>query len=155
MCVCVSERERQGHSTVESAFLIAACLQTHTSIITVSFTEICFPLRLELVVKLTILLTVYINLKLTFMVSAVTFPTCLWCSANHNALGQLTNQSRLSLSEGGALLKMTRLREAGHRGTTIIYSINITACQHIFLHQIHKIMIFKIASYPPFNVWSF
>ncbi len=23
----------------------------------------------------------------------------LWCSANHNALGQLANQSRLSLSE--------------------------------------------------------
>ncbi len=28
---------------------------------------------------------------------------CLWCSANHNALGQLANQSRLCLSEGGAL----------------------------------------------------
>ncbi len=28
---------------------------------------------------------------------------CLWCSANHNALGQLTNQSRQHLSEGGAL----------------------------------------------------
>ncbi len=31
--------------------------------------------------------------------------TCLWCSANHNALGQLANQSRLCLSEGGALYK--------------------------------------------------
>ncbi len=28
---------------------------------------------------------------------------CLWCSSNHNALGQLANQSRLCLSEGGAL----------------------------------------------------
>ncbi len=28
---------------------------------------------------------------------------CLWCSANHNALGQLANQSRLRLSEGGTL----------------------------------------------------
>ncbi len=28
---------------------------------------------------------------------------CLWCSANHNALCQLANQSRLRLSEGGAL----------------------------------------------------
>ncbi len=27
----------------------------------------------------------------------------LWCSANHNALGQLANQSRLCLLEGGAL----------------------------------------------------
>ncbi len=28
---------------------------------------------------------------------------CLWCSANHNALGQLANQSKLHLLEGGAL----------------------------------------------------
>ncbi len=28
---------------------------------------------------------------------------CLWCSANHNALCQLANQSRLCLLEGGAL----------------------------------------------------
>ncbi len=28
---------------------------------------------------------------------------CLWCSVNHNALSQLANQSRLCLSEGGAL----------------------------------------------------
>ncbi len=28
---------------------------------------------------------------------------CLWYSANHNALGQLANQSKLCLSEGGAL----------------------------------------------------
>ncbi len=27
----------------------------------------------------------------------------LWCSANHDALGQLTNQIRLCSSEGGAL----------------------------------------------------
>ncbi len=26
---------------------------------------------------------------------------CVWCSANHNALCQLANQSRLRLSEGG------------------------------------------------------
>ncbi len=34
--VCVRERERQGHITVESAVLIAACVQTHTSFISVS-----------------------------------------------------------------------------------------------------------------------
>ncbi len=28
---------------------------------------------------------------------------CMWCSANHNALGQLANQSRLCLSEWGTL----------------------------------------------------
>ncbi len=43
---------------------------------------------------------------------------CLWCSANHNALCQLANQSRLRLSEG-----TKRLREVGHRGLTIMYSI--------------------------------
>ncbi len=29
--------------------------------------------------------------------------------------------------------------------------LNIKACQHILLHQIHKIMIFKKASYDPFK----
>ncbi len=49
--------------------------------------------------------------------------SCLWCSANHNALGQLANQSRLCLLEGGTLKKTKRLREVGHRGPTIMYSI--------------------------------
>ncbi len=31
--------------------------------------------------------------------------------------------------------------------------LNIKSCQHILLHQIHKIMIFKIASYNPFNIF--
>ncbi len=48
---------------------------------------------------------------------------CLWCSANHNALCQLANQSRLHLSEEGTLQKTNHLREAGHRGPTIMYSI--------------------------------
>ncbi len=29
--------------------------------------------------------------------------------------------------------------------------LNIKACLHILLHQIHKILIFKIASYDPFK----
>ncbi len=49
----------------------------------------------------------------------------LWCSANHNAVGQLANQSRLRLSEGETLI------------------LNIKSCLHILLHQIHQIMIFK------------
>ncbi len=32
--------------------------------------------------------------------------------------------------------------------------LNIKACQHILLHQIHKIMIFKKASYDPFNIYG-
>ncbi len=35
---------------------------------------------------------------------------CLWCSANHNALGQLANQSRLHLLEGGEGEKEGKLR---------------------------------------------
>jgi len=31
---------------------------------------------------------------------------CLWCLANHNALCQLANKSRLRLSEGGTLKKI-------------------------------------------------
>ncbi len=32
-----------------------------------------------------------------------------------------------------------------------MYFLNIKAFQHILLHQIHKIMIFKITSYDPFK----
>ncbi len=99
VCVCalVCERGRHGHIT------IAACLQTHTSIIT----RLCSPLGLELMVKLRALLTVF-----TFILKAKArdyskghyiSDSCLWCSANHNALCQLANQSRLCLSEGGTL----------------------------------------------------
>ncbi len=63
--VCERERERETgshHSGVCSPseiVLISACLQTHTSIITVSVTRLCFPLGLELMVKLRTLLTVF------------------------------------------------------------------------------------------------
>ncbi len=33
--------------------------------------------------------------------------------------------------------------------------LNIKVCQHIMLHQMHKIMIFKIASYEPFSRGNF
>ncbi len=67
VCVCVCERERERetgshHSGVYSAseiVLIAACLQTHMSFITVSVTWLCSPLRLELMLKLRTLLTVF------------------------------------------------------------------------------------------------
>ncbi len=61
VCACVWERERQGHisDTVESAFLISACVQTHRSFITVSVTWFCSPFGLELMVKLRTLLTVF------------------------------------------------------------------------------------------------
>ncbi len=58
VCVCVWERESRVYSAPEIV-LIAACVQTHTSIITVSVTQLCSPLGLELMVKLRILLTVF------------------------------------------------------------------------------------------------
>ncbi len=107
VCVCVCARvhvyERWRHSHITTA----ASVQTHTSFITVSVTRLCSPLGLELMVKLRTLLTVF-----TFILKAEALDygkgcyisdSCLWCSANHNALGQLANQSRLCLSEGGTL----------------------------------------------------
>ncbi len=92
---------------MELAVLTVACVQTLTSFITVSVTRLCSPFWLELMVKLTTLLTVFI---FTLKAEARDYgkgryisDVCLWCSANHNALGQLANQSRLHLSEGGAL----------------------------------------------------
>ncbi len=139
------------------------CVCVCVCVITVSVTRLCSPLGLELMVKLRTLLTVF-----TFILKAKArdygkgryiSDSCLRCSANHNALCQLANQSRLRLSKGGTS-KTKRLREAGHRGPTIMYSIwkimcffNIKACQHILLHQIHKIMIFKKASYDPFKTF--
>ncbi len=56
-------------------------------------------------VKLTTLLTVFIfTLKAeAHDYGKERYHTFLWCSANHNALGHFANQSRLCLSEGGAL----------------------------------------------------
>ncbi len=52
VCACVYERGRHGPTT-------AACVQTHTSIITVSVKRLCSSLGLELMVKLRTLLTVF------------------------------------------------------------------------------------------------
>ncbi len=65
-----------------------------------------FPFGLELMVKLKTLLTDKTNLKAEarhYGKGRYISNSCLWCSANHNALCQLANQSRLHLSEGGSL----------------------------------------------------
>ncbi len=100
VCACMCERGRQGPTT-------AACVQTHTCFITVSVTWLCSPLGLELMVKLKTLLTVF---TLVLKAEACDYGKgsyisneCLRCLANHNALCQLANQSRLCLSEGGTL----------------------------------------------------
>ncbi len=53
MCACVCESGRRGRITM------AACVQSHTSIITVSVSWLCSPLGLELMVKPRTLLTVF------------------------------------------------------------------------------------------------
>ncbi len=104
-----------------------ASVQTHTSFITVSITRLCSPLGFELKVKLRTILTVFAFILKAkardYGKGSYISDKCLWCSANYNALCQLANQSRLHLSEGGALLKTNCLREAGHRGPEITYSI--------------------------------
>ncbi len=106
-CMCLRERERQGQITVESAFLIVACVQTHTSIITVSVTRLCSPLALELMVKLRTLLTVFTLIlkaearnygkgRYISDVACGVRPITMHCTS-------LANQSRLCLSEGGTL----------------------------------------------------
>ncbi len=72
--------------TVESAVLIAACVQTidckkvqiHTSFITVSVTRLCSPFGLELMVKLRTLLTVFtfvLKVEARDYGKGITFPT--------------------------------------------------------------------------------
>ncbi len=71
-----------SHHSPSEMVLIVACLQIHTSFITVSVTQLCSPLGLELMVKLRTLLAVF-----TFILKAeardygkgyiVTFPTRL------------------------------------------------------------------------------
>ncbi len=143
MCSRVWERERQGHTA-------AACVQTHTSFITVSVTRLCSPLGLELMVKPRTLLTVFTLVlkaeardygKGSYISNAacgVRPITMLWVSWPIRADCAWWKEGFCSL------------REAGHRGPTIMYSIwkihfflNIKACQNILLHQIHNIMIFK------------
>ncbi len=107
VCVRVRERERERGGHITACQQLNRGLQTHTSIITVSVTRLCSPLGLELLVKLTTLLTVF---TLILKAEARDYgkgryisDECLRCSSNHNALGLLANQSRLRLSEGGAL----------------------------------------------------
>ncbi len=155
VCVCVCVRGTGSHHSgvysPSEIVLTTACVQIHTNIFTVSVTRLCSPLGLELI-KLTW------KLKLVIIVRGVTFPTraCgVWPITMHWVSWPIRADCTCWKER---LCRKRRLREAGHRGTTIMYSIwkimcflNIKACQHILLHQIHKLMIFKIASYDPFN----
>ncbi len=150
VCVCVRAcaRGRHGHTT-------AACvLQTHTSIITVSVTRLCSPLGLELMVKLRTLLTVF-----TFILKAKArdygkgcfpFPTRAVVFGQSQCTVSAGQSEQTVLLERGLCRKQKRLREAGHRGPTIMNSIwkimcffDIKSCQQYSVTPNNKIMIFK------------
>ncbi len=113
VCVCVWEREgeraRDDHSGVQCVrnhLNLGLCANTYELHHCVCHATL-FSSRLELMVKLRTLLTVF-----TFIVKAeirvywkgrYISDSCLWCSTNHYALCQLANQSRLRLSGGGTL----------------------------------------------------
>ncbi len=66
VCVCVCERERERDKVASQRYVQRGgnCLnrglfETHTSFITVSVTWLCYPLGLELMVKLRTLLSVF------------------------------------------------------------------------------------------------
>ncbi len=102
VCVCVCSRVWERETRSHNRGLFANTYEHHVSVM-----RLCSPLGLELMVKLRTLLTVF-----TFILKAKACDygkgryisdSCLQCSANHNALCQLANQSRLHLSEGGTL----------------------------------------------------
>ncbi len=103
VCVCVRERETSHHSGVYcqsemvlNRSLFANTYEHHHSVCH----AILFPSRVELMVKRRTLLTIF-NFESwrSELWKALHYRHGLWCSANHNALCQLDNQSRLHLSE--------------------------------------------------------
>ncbi len=103
VCVCVLACVREGDTVTSQPWLV----YKHIRASSLCLSRLCSPLGLELMVKLRTLLTVF-----TFILKAKAHDygkarnisnLSLWCSANLNALGQLANQSRLCLSEGGTL----------------------------------------------------
>ncbi len=114
MCVLVCEREREGHSA-ESCVCVCVCERGRHGHITTaacgSFICVChanlFPSRAWTDGKTKdIINCLYFNFESwssRLWKGALHFRRGLWCLANHNALGQLANQSRLCLLEGGTL----------------------------------------------------
>ncbi len=143
--VCVCEKEREGDTVTRQRLV---CKHIRASSLCLSRNSVSLSAWTDGKTKdiINCLRYKFESWSLRLWKGALHVRRGLWCSADHNALCQLANQSRLGFSGGGSLC----LREAGHRGPTIMYSIwniicflNNKTCQHILLHQIHKIMIFK------------
>ncbi len=127
VCVCVWERGRHGHTTAacvcereRACVCVCVCVrERERERQTVTSQRSVQPVRNRLncglfantyelhhcVCHATLFLTVFI-LKAEahdYGKGRYISYSCLWCSANHNALCQLANQSRLRMLEGGAL----------------------------------------------------
>ncbi len=156
------ERERDwvtSQQRLSEIVLIVACLQTHTSIITVSVTRLCSPLGLELMVKLRTLLTVF---TLILKPKARDYAKGCYISDAWGVRPITMHCVSWPIRADCACRKEGLCRKWcvwERRGIEDMYSIwkrmcflNIKSCQHILLHQIHQIIIFKKASYDPFKV---
>ncbi len=136
------------HST--SAVLTAACvLQIHTSIITVCHTTL-FPFRVR--TDITNSLYLLWKLKLAIMVRGVILPTCtcsVWPIVIHWVSWPI--RADCAFQKEGLCRKWCVWERWTYDNVHYFKNcfFNIKACQHVLLHQIHKIMIFKIASYDP------
>ncbi len=111
VCVCAHLCETQSHNHG----LFASTYEYHHCVCHATL----FPSRAwtdrktkDIVFTFIYLFIVFTTVKFTFILKAKACDygkvryisdDCLWCSANHNALGQLANQSRLCLSEWGTL----------------------------------------------------
>ncbi len=126
--------ECSNHST--STVLSAACVQIHTSFITVSVTWLYSPLGLELMVKLRTLLTVFI---FTLKVEAcdygkgVTFPTTRACGVQPITMHCV---SFFFLNIVNIFLTCGSCRIINHRLTTLELMVNLSWKVYVILLKI-------------------
>ncbi len=138
VCVCVREETWSHHNRS----LCANTYQLHHCVCHVTL----FPSLLELMLRLRTLLTVF-----TFILKAKvcdygkgSYISDAACGAWPITMHWVSWPIRADCAcQEGLCRKTKRLKEAGHRGPTIMYSIwkimcffFIKACQHILLHQI-------------------
>ncbi len=152
LCVCVLACVREEDKVTQPRLV---CKHIRASL--PSVTRLCPPFWLELMVQLRTLLTVF-----TLVLKAEArdygkgnYISDAACGVRPITMHWVSCPIRADCACRKEGLCRKRLRKAGHRETTIMYSIwkimcflNIKACTHILLHQI---MIVKKASYDPFK----
>ncbi len=139
-----TQMTKMGLLSIFVSGLNQKCLPKLTAV-----TQLCSSFGLELMVKLRMLLTVF-----TFSLKAeahgyekvFTFPMRLV------VFGQSQCTLPVGQSEQTVLVGSRDFVENEAFERKIMCFLNIKVCQHILLHQIHKIMIFKKASYDPLRM---